>query len=104
MNGLEMISADELDRYVGRPDVLVIDLRDAREYMQGHVQGAVNLPYEEWEERTKGRRLPYHKRLILYCDRGAASLAKGRELAGMGYRVFSVTGGFLAYRGNYAVR
>lgn len=103
MNGLDMISADELDRYVGRPDVFLIDLRDAGEYRQGHVRGAVNLPYDEWEERTALDRLPPRKLIVLYCDRGAASLAKGRELAGLGFWVCSVTGGFHAYRGKNIV-
>lgn len=100
MGGLEIISPDELDRYVHRADVLIIDLREQGEYSRGHIEGAVSMPYDSMDKRIS---LPGHKLLVLYCDRGSASLAKGRELAERGYRVMSVAGGIHAYRGRYYV-
>ena len=100
MGGLEIISPDELDRYVRRPGVLIIDLRDQEEYRSGHIEGAVSIPYDSMD---KGTSLPANKLLILYCDRGSASLAKSRELAERGYHVMSVAGGIHAYRGRYYV-
>ena len=85
----------EMDSYAGKPGVVIIDLRTPEEFRRGHIRGAVNLPYEEME---KGRRPPRGKLLVLYCERGAASLAMGRELAEEGYQVKSVTGGLKAYR------
>lgn len=101
MKGLGMISADTLDGYIHRPGVLIIDLRSREEYLQGHIEGALSIPYEAFEDCA---RLPRDKLLVLYCDRGSASLVKGRELAERGYRVQSVTGGIHAYRGKYLIR
>lgn len=96
-----IIAADRLDAYIDQANVLIIDLRSKEDYQASHIEGAINIPYEEFGETVS---LPRHKQLILYCDRGSASLAKGRELAKRGYRVQSVAGGIWAYRGNHLVK
>ncbi|MGI6068943.1 MAG: rhodanese-like domain-containing protein [Blautia sp.] len=98
---IETISAKMLDYYVGRRDAVIIDLRDEEEYAAGHVAGAWNLPYGKWEER---RELPKDKILVLYCDRGGASLDVARRLVKRGYQTRSVIGGFAAYRGRNLVK
>ena len=95
---IETISANMLDDYVGRQDALIIDLRTKEDYQMGHVATAVNIPYEQWEEWTD---FPKDKVLVLYCDRGGASLDVARKLAKKGFEVRSVIGGFLAYQGRY---
>lgn len=97
---LETISAKMLDYYVDRKDSLIIDLRDEKEYAEGHVKGAVNIPYGKFDEYGK---LPENKVLVLYCDRGGASLMLARQLAKKGYMTRSVIGGFRAYRGRNLV-
>lgn len=92
----ETIPAKELDRYVREGRGVVIDLRSPEEYREAHIRGAVNLPYEELESRFAYSR---DQELILYCERGATSMAAARELAEKHYRVKSVVGGILAYRG-----
>lgn len=68
---VETISAKMLDYYVGRRDTLIIDLREKESYMHSHVKGAVNMPYGEIDGYTA---FPKGKILVLYCDRGGASL------------------------------
>ena len=97
---VETISAKMLDYYVDRRDTLIIDLRDREEYAKSHVRGAVNIPYSEIDEHTQ---FPLDKTLVLYCDRGGASLLLARQLAKKGHRTRSVIGGFEAYRGRNLV-
>ena len=47
---VEPISGKMLDYYVGRKDSFLIDLRNPKEYHTGHIKGAVNVPYEKFEE------------------------------------------------------
>ena len=94
----ETISPDTLDQYVKNPDVFIIDLREPDEYMERHILGAVNIPYE----RLENCHFPQEMELVLYCDRGAVSMAAAKELAQKGYRVKTVVGGMHAYRGKYA--
>ncbi len=97
---VEAISAKMLDDYIGRTDVLLIDLRERESYKQSHIRTAVNIPYQELEERKD---LPAGKLLIFYCDRGGASMAAARQMKKKGYEARSVIGGFEAYRGRNLV-
>ena len=99
---VEPISAKMLDYYVGRKNAFLIDLRNKKEYDAGHIKGAVNLPYEEFEELTEYN-FPRDKILVLYCDRGGASLLAAKILAKRGYETRTVIGGMNAYRGRNLV-
>lgn len=48
-----------------RKDLFIVDVRDQRSFADGHVPGAVNLPYAEIE--GKFRQLPKDKLLVIYC-------------------------------------
>lgn len=91
----EAIPAKELDRWV-QQGWIVIDLRPPEEYWERHIKGAVNIPYEELEERFS---FPREQKFILYCERGSVSMAAARELASRNYQVKTVVGGIRAYRG-----
>lgn len=100
MSRLETISPDMLDGYVERKEGVIIDLRTPEEYAAAHVKSAVNVPYEE-AERLKF--YPKDKPLILYCDRGGASMSVAKDLLGQGYRTCSVIGGMQSYKGRNLV-
>lgn len=97
---VETISAKMLDYYVNRADALIIDMRREEEYRAAHVKGAENISYQEIEE---GYVFPKGKMLVLYCERGGASLKAAKLLGTKGYRTRSVIGGFTAYRGRNLV-
>ena len=92
---METISAKELERYAREGKYLIIDLRSREEYRREHVRGAVNVPQGNFHGELCGRQ---GESVILYCDRGALSMAVARELEKRGYRAKSVVGGFRAYR------
>lgn len=92
---METISAKELDRYVSDESSVIIDLRSPQEYARDHVAGAVNIPRGRFFKDPVGWK---NRTLILYCERGALSMAVARELERRGYRTKSVVGGFRAYR------
>lgn len=96
---METISARELEQYAREGRTLIIDLRSRAEFMQGHVPGAVNVPRGQFRNELHGRE---REAIVLYCDRGAFSMAVARELEKRGYRTKSVVGGFRAYRGKMA--
>ncbi len=93
---METISARELDQYIGNSRYLIIDLRSGAEFMRGHVEGAENAPQGRFPARLAGHK---DKTLILYCERGAMSMAAARDLERRGYRTMTVVGGYRAYRG-----
>ena len=92
----ETISPKEVDAFLFRKEYAVIDIREPKEYRKKHLKGAVCIPYERLE---RGVALLRHQELILYCERGAASMVAARELSEKGYRVKTVIGGIQAYTG-----
>lgn len=102
----ETIPAKELDRYVQRPDAMIIDVRLPADYREGHIRGAVNYSYEEFDRENfeQKLKLPKDRTLVLYCERGSTSMLIARKLAKKGYRVKSAAGGILAYRGPNLIR
>lgn len=94
---LDFISPRDVLKYIDRGNAVVIDLRDEKAYRQGHIPGAVSVPYEEFDEEDPV--LKQYEFVILCCDRGAASLFLGRKLSAAGYPVLSIAGGMKAWRG-----
>jgi len=93
----ETIKANDVVNYIGRPDVLIIDLRNKEEYLKGHIPSAVNIPYDNLKNEIFA--LNRKKLLILYCDRGNISLMAARDLMKYGCRIKSMYGGIRAYHG-----
>lgn len=84
---------------------LLIDVREADEYQQGYIKGALNIPRGVLEFRTS---LSYpgavaelaskSTPIILYCRSGARSALAAKALGLLGYKsVVSMAGGFLAW-------
>ncbi len=93
----DTIKTNEIIRYIGKVNVIIIDLRDKNEYNAGHIPTAVNIPYEELEDKKYV--LQRSMLLIFYCDRGNVSLLAARDLMKDGYNIKSLYGGLRAYHG-----
>ena len=89
-----LISPREVNSYLSRRDILIIDLRPPEEYWKSHLKGAVSIPYEQLQKKG----IPADKVLFFYCDRGSMSMAAAREYAKKGYRTKTLVGGFEACR------
>jgi rhodanese-related sulfurtransferase len=81
---------------------LFVDARKANEYQELHVQGALNVPPETWEELSSSElmKLAKTQELVIYCSQescdDALKLAKKLQAAGF-TRVMVFTGGFRAW-------
>lgn len=98
---LKIIPAADIDKYLDRKDVIIIDLRDGNDYEKMHLRGAVNVPYDRLLRLNKSRYK--QKTFLVYCDMGHLSLKACVKLDKKGYNVISVAGGFeglKAYYGN----
>lgn len=93
----DTIKTNDILKYIGKPNVLIIDLRDPKEFYGGHIPTAINIPYEELEDKKKF--LPRNYLIIFYCDRGNISLLAARDLMKDGYNIKSLYGGLRAFHG-----
>ena len=94
---LDFISPKEVLKYIQRGDSLVIDIRDEELFRQGHIPGALSMPYDFFDETAPVLRK--YGTIILCCEHGAASLFLGRRLSESGFHVLSIGGGMEAWRG-----
>lgn len=96
--GFETIRAKDIENYIGKQDSIIIDIREPFEYARAHIPTAINIPYNDFDNKKSS--LPFNKILILYCDRGNLSLFLARDLSKEGFQVKNIYGGIRAYRGN----
>lgn len=94
---VNVIRVKDLDMYIRREDIQVIDVRTMDEFNKGHLKKASCVPYEVLSEDIN--KLDKSKYILLYCDRGNVSLRAARELSQKGYNVINVCGGIQNYSG-----
>lgn len=78
--------------------VQLIDVRQRREYRDGHISGATLIPLGELTDHLAS--LDPAKTTIVYCAVGGRSRAAAQLLSGQGFHnVLNLTGGFKAWNG-----
>jgi sulfur-carrier protein adenylyltransferase/sulfurtransferase len=76
-------------------DAVLVDVREADEWAQGHVPGALFIPRGFLELRVEEKVPDRSKEVILYCAGGTRSALAARALKDLGYEnVSSMAGGF----------
>ena len=76
-------------------DTVMLDVREAEEYAQGAIAGAVHLPRGSLELEVEGRIPDKSKPVVVYCAGGIRSAFAAKTLAELGYSdVASMAGGF----------
>jgi molybdopterin/thiamine biosynthesis adenylyltransferase/rhodanese-related sulfurtransferase len=95
-DGVE-IGARELEqRWAGRPDLVVVDVREPREAQLAHIEGARLIPLRELPARIT--ELPSDAEIVTHCHHGARSLKAREILKGAGFaNVRSLAGGIDAW-------
>jgi len=87
------VDADEVEPRLG--DVVLLDVREADEYEQGAIPGAVHVPRGMLEFQIEGRLPDKSAPVVVYCAAGARSVFGAKTLIDLGYQdVVSLTGGF----------
>jgi phage shock protein E len=64
---------------------LLVDTRTAREYQNGHVKGAVNIPYDIIARAIDQYETDKSKPIVVYCRSGNRSSHAKRSLMNAGY-------------------
>lgn len=92
------MSAQELQAAATRGEApLVIDVRTAREWNAGHIEGAMHIPLGELAKRTS--EIPRDRNVATMCEAGYRSALAASLLARAGVdRLTNITGGMAAWR------
>jgi NADPH-dependent 2,4-dienoyl-CoA reductase/sulfur reductase-like enzyme/rhodanese-related sulfurtransferase len=90
--------ADDLSTLVSE-GALLLDVRSAREYHDGHLPGAVNVPHTELRDRLDAiRSHAGGRRVLTYCANGFRSYLAHRVLAQAGLDSATLSGGLATLR------
>jgi len=90
------IDVDELEDRL-EAGCFLVDVREADEYVGGHVPGAVSVPLSELAGRTEECRNPDGGVTVMICKVGGRSANACAHLAGLGFDVVNVSGGTMAW-------
>jgi rhodanese-related sulfurtransferase len=63
--------------------VTVVDVRDSKEFAEGHVPGAINIPVESFAAGSGV--LDKNKQIVVYCNSGGRSYNAYRKLQKLAY-------------------
>ncbi len=93
------VSPSEADALRERGDVAIVDVREASEWDQGHVPGAVHISKSYIEQQIEAAVPDRSKPVVLYCAGGVRSLFAAETLESLGYGdVASMAGGFQQWK------
>jgi L-ascorbate metabolism protein UlaG (beta-lactamase superfamily)/rhodanese-related sulfurtransferase len=95
----ENVDVQGFSDLIETPGVVVLDVRTAGEYAEGHIAGAVVIDQGQSDFLEKAKSvLPTDKKIAVYCRSGRRSANAAGRLAAEGYQCVNLKGGILAWK------
>ncbi|HKI93144.1 MAG TPA: rhodanese-like domain-containing protein [Gaiellaceae bacterium] len=89
------VSAPEAKTLLERGEAIALDVREAYEWAEGHIAGALHVPLGELGQRL--HEVPRDRRIVAVCRSGNRSGAVTQALAQAGYDVLNLAGGLISW-------
>ena len=97
--GGKSVSSQQLTNLVNKDGALVLDVRDAKEFREGHITGSKNIPFSTLQSKLAEIEKHKEKPVVLVCKMGQHAGAAGRVLTVAGFKdVRRLTGGVSAWK------
>ena len=99
LSGVSEVGPVEATRMLNHDNAVMIDMREDKEYREGHIVNAIHLPASKQDNYT-GKLEKYRQQpLIVYCRSGQRSTTVCRKLRKQGFEaVYNLKGGVLAWQ------
>ncbi len=92
------LSPQQAINLVNAEQGVFVDLRDAGDYRQGHIVGALHIPATKLGERMAELEKHRDRPVVLVCKMGQQSGAAAKQLRAGGFlRVYRMTGGMMEW-------
>lgn len=96
--GVRLAQTGETINLVNRRNAVVVDVREPREFDQGRVPNAINLPLGSLDSRLRELEKYKDRPIVLACQSGNRSLRAAVSLRKKGFgEVYSLVGGQVAW-------
>ncbi len=98
--GFREVGTTEAVQLMNHDAPLILDVRGADEFAQGHILGALNIPHDQLENRLAELEPHRGDKILLYCRTGQRAAVAAALLRKSGFEaVFKLNGGLLAWQG-----
>ncbi len=96
----ELVQYAELEQKIAaQADFILLDVRTPEEYQEGHIPGAVLLPYDKIAIQAAVVLPDKEKEIIVYCRSGRRSAIAAETLGKLGYMKVADFGGISRWQG-----
>ena len=97
--GYENTDVNGFASRIDAPDVVLLDVRTAEEFEEGHLQNALNIDVKQADFVEKAKTmLATDKTIAVYCRGGKRSVTAAKKLTAEGYKVLNLEGGIMAWK------
>jgi rhodanese-related sulfurtransferase len=97
--GFRDVKPQEAVRLINHEGAIPLDVREDKEYSQGHILNALHIPYGLVEQRIADLESYKGQALIVYCHSGQRSAQASVLLRRQGFgHVYKLSGGIIAWR------
>ena len=95
----ENMEVKEFAELIAEPNVVILDVRKADEFAEGHIAGAVLIDQfqSDFVELAQAK-LPKDKTIAIYCRSGRRSANAAGKLADAGFKCVNLKGGIIAWK------
>ncbi|MGC1511243.1 rhodanese-like domain-containing protein [Ketobacter sp.] len=96
--GGKTVSSAQLTNLINNEDALLIDVRDTKEYREGHITGARNIPFSKLKDSLAEIAQFKEKPVVVVCKMGQHAGAAGKILNTDGFKnVLRLKGGIATW-------
>ena len=95
----ENMEVKEFAELITDSNVVVLDVRKADEFAEGHIKGAILIDQfqSDFVEQAQAK-LPIDKTIAIYCRSGRRSSNAAGKLTDVGYKCVNLKGGIIAWK------
>ncbi len=93
------VTVEEFAKQVGEKDVLILDVRTAKEFNAGHIKGAINQDFLKAGFQTNLATLDKSKTCLVYCAGGGRSAQACKIMSRQGFsKLVDLASGFSGWQ------
>lgn len=89
------VEAPEFEHYIADTACVLLDVRTAQEYNEGHINKAINIDVKQDSFASATERIiPKNKTVALYCRSGKRSKIAAETLSKSGFNIIELNSGY----------
>lgn len=97
--GGKRISSQELVALSNEGKTVILDLRSADDFNEGHITNSINIPFKDLDDRSHEIPSNEEKQIVLICEMGSNSGNAGEQLMKFGFKdILILSGGISQWK------